>query len=247
MKLSIIIPVLDEATLLPTFLRHARERIPGVQLIVVDGGSRDGSAKIATPFVDVLVHSPRGRAVQMNAGAAAATGDTFLFLHADSELPEDLAGAITALMSDPTVVGGCFRLRFPKPELIYRVSDSLGNLAVDLFGIALGDHGIFCRRDAFEATGGYPDVPILEDAELYRALGRVGRMRQLRPEIITSPRRYEQLGPWRTTAYYAAILALYVSGTPIDTLHRVYRRLTEPRKATLQESVTSAALATSSR
>ena len=116
--------------------------------------------------------------------------------------------------------------------MIYRVSDSLGNLAVDLFRIALGDHGIFCRRAAFEAVGGYREVPILEDAELYRALRRTGRMRQLRAEIVTSPRRYEQLGPWRTTAYYTAILALYVAGVRIEKLHGIYRKLTEARAAT---------------
>lgn len=236
MTLSIIVPVLDEAPLLDAFLRHARERAPDAELIVVDGGSRDGSTEIAAPLVDALVYSARGRAVQMNAGARVAAGDTLCFLHADSELPVNMSASIKAAMADPWTVGGCFRLRFPKREWIYRVSDLLGNLAVDLFRIALGDHGIFCRRAAFEAVGGYPDVPVLEDAELYRALGRSGRMRQLREEIVTSPRRYEQLGAWRTTACYTAVLALYVAGTPIDLLNRIYRRLTEPRMQSAEGS-----------
>ncbi len=232
MKLSIVIPVLDEAPLLTAFLRHLRERAPDAELIVVDGGSRDGSAQIAEPLADCTLHSRRGRAVQMNAGVQAAKGDTLLFLHADSQLPHGMCAFIGAALRDPRVTGGCFRLRFPKRELIYRVSDSLGNLAVDLFRIALGDHGIFCRRAAFEAVGGYREIPIFEDAELYRALRRIGRMRQLRAEIVSSPRRYEQLGPWRTTVYYAAILALYVAGARIEKLHGIYRKLTELRAGT---------------
>jgi hypothetical protein len=109
--------------------------------------------------------------------------------------------------------------------MIYRVSDSVGNLGVQVFGFALGDHGIFCRRTAFEKSGGYPDVPILEDAEIYRRMGRQGRMRQLPTEIISSPRSYQQWGPYRTTAIYFCILVLYVAGVPIRFLHPIYQHL----------------------
>ena len=229
---SVIVPVLNEAEIIHAFLTHLRKRAPGAEVIVVDGGSRDGTTALAEPLADRVLHAPCGRASQMNAGAAAARGAVLWFLHADSELPPAPFEAMTAALRDPRVTGGCFRLRFPRKEWIYRVSDSLGNLAVDLFRIALGDHGIFCRRAAFVAAGGYRDVPILEDAELYRALRGIGPMRQLRAEIVSSPRRYEQLGPWRTTTYYFAILTLYVIGTPIETLHRLYRKLTEIRIGT---------------
>jgi hypothetical protein len=109
--------------------------------------------------------------------------------------------------------------------MIYRVSDTLGNLGVQVFGFALGDHGIFCRRSSFEKSGGYPDVPILEDAEVYRRLRREGRMRQLRAEIISSPRSYQKWGPYRTTGIYSCILVLYVLGVPIRYLHPLYQRL----------------------
>ena len=179
-----IVPVLNEAGIIRGFLSHLRERMTGAEVIVVDGGSRDGTAAMAKPLADKVLHAPRGRARQMNAGAAVARGEVLWFLHADSELPRDPRRAMAAALGDTRVAGGCFRLRFPKRALIYRVSDSVGNLAVDLFRLALGDHGIFCRRTAFKKVGGYREVPILEDAELYRALRRIGRMRQLRAEIV---------------------------------------------------------------
>jgi rSAM/selenodomain-associated transferase 2 len=223
-SVSIIIPVLNEGAILAEFLRHLRERAPGCELIVVDGGSTDGTPEAASE-ADRMVHSERGRAAQMNAGAAAARGDVLWFLHADSRVPEGAVAALEAALADESVAGGCFRLRIPRPELIYRLSDSLGNLGVDLFRIALGDHGIFCRRTAFEAAGGYPPVPLMEDAELYRRLRRQGRVRQLPLHIETSPRRYQRHGPYRTTLLYAAILILYALRVPPPALFRLYRRL----------------------
>jgi rSAM/selenodomain-associated transferase 2 len=227
---SIIIPVLDEAPLIGLFLAHLRARAPRAELIVVDGGSRDGTRSIARPLADVLIGAPRGRASQMNAGAAIATGDVLWFLHADSILPHNAVRDIEAALSDPQTAGGCFRLRLPNRKMIYRISDSVGNLGVQIFGFALGDHGIFCRRSSFEKSGGYPDVPILEDADLYRSLGRLGRMRQLRTEIISSPRSYQKWGPYRTTSIYFCILVLYVLGVPIRFLHPLYRHLSARMK-----------------
>jgi hypothetical protein len=128
------------------------------------------------------------------------------------------------MLSRPKQAGGCFSLRYPRSELIYRVGDSLGNLGVRIFGLALGDHGIFCGRAAFFAAGGYPNVPILEDAELYRRLRGVGEMRQLPDEIVSDPRAFEKCGRYRTTAWYFLILALYVIGVPIRRLNKIYRR-----------------------
>jgi len=115
-------------------------------------------------------------------------------------------------------------LRYPRLEWIYRVSDALGNLGVEIFGFALGDHGIFCRRSAFVRVAGYPLVPILEDAELYLRLRGVGRMKQLREKIVSDPRTFERGGRYRTTAVYFLILVLYVAGVSISRLNRIYRR-----------------------
>jgi rSAM/selenodomain-associated transferase 2 len=222
--LSIIVPVLNEAALIENFLGHVRSITPDAEIIVVDGGSTDGTELIADRMADVVIVAKRGRASQMNAGAALARGEVLWFIHADLRLPKNASLEMGRVLADSRVAGGCFRLRFPPRPLVYRVSDSLGNLGVETFGFALGDHGIFCRRAAFERVVGYRDVPLLEDAELYRALHQRGRMVQLGSEIRCSPRAYEIHGPHRTTAIHFLILALYVLGLPISALHRIYQR-----------------------
>jgi rSAM/selenodomain-associated transferase 2 len=223
--ISMVVPVLEEAATIREFLAHVGERAPEAEVIVVDGGSTDGTRERARECGVRVIQAERSRARQMNAGARAAMGEILWFLHADSRLPPTPLAAIREAMADPGVAGGCFRLRVPRSEPLFRISDSLGNAGVDLFRIALGDHGIFCRRSAFEQVGGYPEVPLLEDAELYQALQRVGRVRQLRPPIETSPRRYDRNGPARTTALYALILALYAARVPIPALARLHARL----------------------
>lgn len=231
--ISIIIPVLNEAVLIRSFLRHLREEIPGAEVIVVDGGSDDGTPDLCAGLADAVLSAPRGRARQMNAGAARARGEVFWFLHADSRIPATASAEIAGVMGEETNAGGCFRLRLPGREWIYRISDSLGNIGVSLFGFALGDHGIFCRRMAFLHAGGFPDIPLMEDAEFYRALPRFGKMRQVASEVTGNPRRYEELGPYRTTIYYVVILAFYVAGARMATLTSIYRQLTKPRPAKL--------------
>jgi rSAM/selenodomain-associated transferase 2 len=221
-SLSIIVPVLNEEELLGEFLQDLRRVAPFAEIIVVDGGSRDATRVIAKGAADIVLAAPRGRALQMNAGAATARGEVLWFLHADVKVPGSAVADIAAAMRDPRVVGGCFRLRFPPRPVVYRISDSLGNLGVEICGFTLGDHGIFCRRTAFAAAGRYRNLPILEDAELSRALRKLGRTVQLRAAISCSPRTFEKRGPWRTTLVYFSILALYVLGVPISALHRIY-------------------------
>lgn len=221
---SIIVPVLNEADLIGDCLRHLRSLGPDLEIIVVDGGSSDGTWSLAEPLADRVISARRGRASQMNAGAAVARGEVLWFMHADLEAPSHSIAQIRKALTNSRMVGGCFRLRFPRPELIYRVSDSLGNLGVNVFGFSLGDHGIFCRRTLFRHAGGYPEVPILEDAELYRRLRREGRMVQLREKVVSDPRAFKAHGRYRTTTVYFSILALYVLGVPIRILNRIYRR-----------------------
>src|SRR2546423_6128352 len=155
-SISIVVPVLDEAGLISQLLARLRLIAPEAEIIVVDGGSEDGTWSLAAQSADVVLRALRGRASQMNAGAAVAHGEVLWFLHADLHAPLSAIKQINHALADSRVTGGCFRLRFPRRALIYRVSDSLGNIGVHVFGFALGDHGIFCRRTEFERVGRYP-------------------------------------------------------------------------------------------
>ncbi|MDQ2919276.1 MAG: hypothetical protein M3R10_05305, partial [Verrucomicrobiota bacterium] len=166
---------------------------------------------------------PRGRAQQMNAGAKIARGDVLWFVHADSRISRRAMPAIERALADSKVVGGCFCLRIESTRWIYRARDFIGNLLVDLTGIALGDRGFFCRREVFQRVGGYPEIAILEDAEFYRKLKRCGRVRQLREKIRTSARRYEALGPLATVCFYGFVMTLYVMRVPLPMLEKIVR------------------------
>jgi rSAM/selenodomain-associated transferase 2 len=224
-KISIIVPVLNEGDRLRPFLENLCERAPSAELILVNAAGSESLSESIVELCDHVLTSRRGRAAQMNAGADVASGDVFWFVHADCEVPEQCVKEIADALQDRKVVGGCFRIWFPRNKLIYRLSDAAGNLAVELFGRCYGDHGIFCRRDDFFAVNGYPNLPLLEDAEFYRLLRQRGRTRQLSGKIVTSPRRYEVIGPYRLSAIYLFLSLLYISRVPIPLLARIYNRL----------------------
>ncbi len=159
MQISIIVPVFNEAPLIRPFLQHLRERAPEAEVIVADGGSSDGTNRLAAEFCDQLVKSERGRTVQMNAGARAARGEILWFVHVDAEVPRGCLDEIGRMMSDSNVVGGYFRIRLPR-SLIYRLTDSFGHYAGILLRMRCGDHGIFCRRTTFLDIGGFPEAPL---------------------------------------------------------------------------------------
>jgi len=223
MKLSIIVPVLNEARLLRPFIAHLRERAPEAEVMVADGGSSDGTADLATSFCDQLVVSKRNRAVQMNAGARAAHGDILWFVHVDAEVPWGCLEEIERIMDDPNVAGGFFRIRLPQ-AFIYRLTDNFAHYAGLLLRMRCGDHGIFCRRTAFLDIGGFPEVPLMEDVEFFRQLRRHGRMIYSGKRIMASPRRYETIGRVRLTLAYGFIAMLYIFGIPLSKLASIYQR-----------------------
>ncbi len=218
---SIIVPVLNEAAIIREFLEHLRAAAPGAEIIVVDGGSEDRTFELCRSLADHIIESVPGRARQMNAGAQIARGEILWFLHADSRIAENSLAAIEDALSDPSVVGGCFRLQIVPRRWIYRVRDAVGDLCVNLFHIALGDRGLFCRRENFVAVGGYPNQPLLEDADFYRKLRALGRVRQIPVKTQTSARRYEALGPLRTSLFYLLIMTLYSVHMPMSILERM--------------------------
>ena len=223
-RVSIIVPVLNESALIRPFLLHLRERAADAEIIVVDGGSSDGSAAIARQLCDRLMRSEPGRAPQLNTGARAATGESLWFLHADSEVPRASLIAIAAALSDGRTVGGYFRIRLPKEHFVYRLTDSFAHYAGFLLRVRCGDHGFFCRRDVFLRAGGFPDVPVMEDVEFYRSMRRLGRVRAVPDRMKTSTRRYEQIGRTRLTLAYALIATLYAVGVPLRVLASIYAR-----------------------
>jgi rSAM/selenodomain-associated transferase 2 len=223
-RLSIIVPVFNEAPLIRPFLARLRERAPGAEIIVVDGGSTDGTDQLADGLCDQLVRSgERSRAIQMNAGAHGASGDILWFLHADAEVPWGCLDEIGRLMRDPTVSGGFFRIRLP-PPVVYRLTDTFAHYAGLLLRMRCGDHGIFCRRAAFIDAGGFPNVPLMEDVEFFRRIRRVGRVVNSKKRIAANSRRYEAVGPLRLTFAYGSIAALYLFGVSLSSLARIYQR-----------------------
>ena len=200
-RISIIVPVLNEAVAIRPFLEHLRQQAPQAEIIVVDGGSSDGTAQLAADSADQTLTTAANRAVQMNAGAARGNGDIFWFLHVDVRIPNDSTAIIERIMADERVVGGFFRIRLPGSRLVYRLTDSVAHYLGLLFRMRCGDHGIFCRRDVFFAIGGYPEVPLMEDAEFFRNLLRDGKVRWTNTRLSVSPRRYEQIGALRLTLF----------------------------------------------
>jgi rSAM/selenodomain-associated transferase 2 len=223
-SLSIIVPVLNEAGLIRSFLAHLRQRATGAEIIVVDGGSTDATVTLAREICDRLIFAKRGRGTQMNAGARIATRDVFWFLHADTEVPVDCATEIARVLRDTKSVGGFFRISLPRDRAIYRLTDSLAHYLGYILRIRCGDHGFFCRREAFEKIGGFPDVPLMEDVDFFRALRRLGRVCAVHFRLRLNPRRYEKIGPIRLTFGYGLIATLYVAGTPRHILQSIYKR-----------------------
>ena len=225
MQLSIIIPVFNEASLIRPFLSNLRERTRGAEIIVIDGGSTDGTDRLAEGFCDHVIRSgARSRARQMNVGADTAGGEIFWFLHADAEVPPDSLNEITRIMRNPEVCGGFFRIRLPAAPAVYRLTDGFAHYAGLVLRMRCGDHGIFCRRSAFVDAGGFPDVPLMEDVEFFRRLRRCGRIVYSNKRIGASPRRYETVGAIRLTFAYGSIATLYLFGVSLSTLARIYRR-----------------------
>jgi rSAM/selenodomain-associated transferase 2 len=194
LTLSVIVPVWNEERVLPACLRHLTALAGVGEIIVVDGGSRDASAAIARAATGVRVlEAARGRARQMNAGAAAATGDVLLFLHADVALPGDAASRIDEVLQSPSVVGGAFRT-WTTDVRGWKLGAPLLHLA-DLRSrytrLPYGDQAMFVRADAFARVGGFPEQPLMEDVELSRRLRRIGRLRTVPARVLVSGRRLQ--------------------------------------------------------
>lgn len=221
--LSIVMPALNEASGIETTLQALQPfRSRGVEVVLVDGGSSDRTAELAMPWVDAVTVSPRGRALQMNAGAAQARADVLLFLHADTRLPP-LADASVLQALAGGACWGRFDVSIEGRPRMLRLVAALMNLRSRLSGVATGDQAIFVTRTAFNRVGGFPAQPLMEDVELSCRLKRLGRPACLRARVHTSGRRWEQRGVWRTVVLMWRLRWRYWRGASPAQLAEAYR------------------------
>jgi len=223
-KLSIIIPVLNESAVLPELFSHL---LPyhrrGCEIIFVDGGSQDNSDNLIKLAGFTLLSGPRGRARQMNTGAGQASGEVLLFLHADTRLPADADQIIKSALDAEHTTWGRFDVIIQGKSLLLRIVSSMMNLRSRLTGIATGDQAIFVRKSVFEQLGCFPDQPLMEDIELSRRLKRITPPVCLHQRVITSGRRWEDRGVWRTILLMWRLRLAYWMGTSPEQLVRDYR------------------------
>lgn len=222
-RISIIIPVVNEAQIVGNLLKDLIDiGIDGHELIVVDGGSSDSTVEMASRYTDKVIGAPKGRAVQMNAGAAIATRDILWFLHADTRVPANLSDIFLGI-SDAGRQWGRFDIRLSGKHWLLRIVERMMNLRSRLTGIATGDQGIFVARSLFKAVGGYPDIPLMEDIALSKALKRCSRPVCIKnPRLITSSRRWKEHGIVRTVLLMWRLRLAYALGADPGRLARRY-------------------------
>lgn len=224
MRVSIIIPVLNEAGVLSTNLERLQPlRAQGHEIIVVDGGSTDESMNLAYPQVDYVLLSAPGRARQMNKGAEVANGDVLLFLHVDTILPAD---GITAIIKNITLdqeSWGRFDVRLSSNKRLFRVIDTMMNWRSRMSGIATGDQAIFITRNLFQRLHGFSDIPLMEDVEICKRLKKVQSPMCLSQRVITSSRRWELGGIFKTVLLMWRLRLAYWLGADPAVLARHYR------------------------
>lgn len=237
-KLSIVIPLLNEADNLPKLMGHLAHLNPApYQVILVDGGSTDNSVAIAKELIESLIdsspsvisgqvidwqiiESAAGRALQMNAGAELATGDVLLFLHADTQLPNHAIADITSAVRQ--AAWGRFDVRLDSSAWMLKVVSQMINWRSRFSGIATGDQAIFIKKPLFEQLGGYPQQPLMEDIELCKRLKAIGKPACLRSKVITSARRWQQYGTWRTIGLMWHLRFDYWRGVSADNIKQRY-------------------------
>lgn len=222
--ISIICPVYNEESALSASEVYFRQLSRQVELIFVDGGSTDKTVEIAGRYGRVL-HSKKGRALQMNCGAGLAKGDILLFLHADSVIRTDSLYNIEQRTAQEALAGGCLSQRIDVSSFAYRLIEAQGNLRARLTKQFYGDQGIFVRRELFIKSGGFPEVPIMEDVLFSRKLRYAGKTAVLSDKIIVSARRWQKRGIIKTSLLYILMIALFRMKVPLEKIKRLYAEI----------------------
>lgn len=228
MSIAVIIPVLNEQAALPALL-PALMPLGFEEIIMVDGGSRDQTVAVARTMFESasdahyrIISGPCGRASQMNAGAALATSDILVFLHADTQLPHNARQVMERAMGDQQYVGGRFDVRFPRDTGYAWMVSRLMNLRSRLSGISTGDQTMFVRRSVFEQMGGFAEIPLMEDIDFSRRLKKLGTIVALKDRVTTSFRRWERCGPLRTIVRMWVLRLFYWLGWDPRRLQHYY-------------------------
>jgi rSAM/selenodomain-associated transferase 2 len=216
-RISVIIPARNEAALIGAAIDRAGAGAPG-EIIVADGGSGDGTAEVAAARGARVVRADPGRGRQMNRGAAAASGDVLLFLHADTLLPVGYEKHVMAILEQDGVSAGAFGLSIDAAHRSLRVVERAVNWRSRRLGMPYGDQAIFVRAVTFRRAGGFPDVAAMEDFDLVRRLRKMGRVEIAPARVVTSARRWLCCGVWRTTVLNQLCVAAYLAGVPADRI-----------------------------
>jgi rSAM/selenodomain-associated transferase 2 len=220
MTLSVIIPTLNEEGVLGETLRLVRVH-HAHEIIIADGGSTDATPQIAQG-ADLFLQGPPGRSAQMNHGAEHATGDAFLFLHADCSLEPGALIAAERCLRQRGIVAGCFRMTVQAPGLLFRLIDAAATARVRLTGLIYGDQGLFITRQRFEQVGGFPELRLMEDVFITLKLRKLGKLAVAPRRIFVSPRRWQQQGVVRQTLCNWTLTALAAAGAHPDRLAPYY-------------------------
>jgi rSAM/selenodomain-associated transferase 2/rSAM/selenodomain-associated transferase 1 len=221
MSVSIVMPVFNEAGRIQSALRRLRDDFPDCELVVVDGGSNDRTAELAEPLAR-MIRTEAGRGRQMNEGAARSTGEVLWFVHADTVVAPAALVQLRAALADPAVVGGGLTLRFDRRSVGLDYLAWTSNQRARRLHWIFGDQAMFVRRTTFDALGGFPEIPIMEDLEMSRRLARRGRLVLLRATSTASARRFDAHGTWQMVAFMQYLKALYFAGVSPERIRRRY-------------------------
>lgn len=221
-KLSVIIPVLNEEKTIAQTLEHLQKT--AVEIIIVDGGSTDNTVEIAQNMGIKTILSPEpGRSNQMNTGAKYAIGKVLLFLHADTKLPHNYLQYIEESLEKPNTIAGAFLLKIESQNPLLRIVEKGVNARSRLLQMPYGDQGIFLKKETFETIGGFPDIPLMEDFQLMLTLKKQGKIRLAKAPVITSARRWEKLGVIKTTLINQKVILGYFLGVSPEKLKQWYQ------------------------
>ena len=221
MKISVIIPALNEVESILAAFRSVQSQIGEFEVLIVDGGSIDDTVETVSPFARVI-RAKQGRAVQMNAGARQSSGEALLFLHADSLLPPDALPLLERALLDRRVVGGTFTLRFDSPRFLLRLIAFFSRFKFRYFHY--GDQGIFVRRSVFQQLGGFKEMPIMEDLDFFRRLHRTGKVALIKRPVTTSGRRFLENGILWQQLLNVVLVISYLLGARPESLSTWYER-----------------------